>query len=263
VSETTFELGTDAAAGAANLVVAVADNKFFLAHRLATWGVGAPFLESSVACTAIAQEEAGHARVLYSLLEHFPRELAPVPLEREEDRERKYALSFLREPSTSWIRGVAALTLVDRALTAVLEACRDSSLVELRKRALRILGDEGFHRKYADGRVRELAASQVEAAGLEAELAALLPETLCWFGPAGEPGLELLVGAGVLSQRNEELRQAFLDSLGPVLERTGLRLPVERAAGGAWTYPELPWAEWDSLERRLTAPATTRATTSA
>ena len=91
----------------------VADNKYFLAHRLAGWGVGAPALESAVACTAIAQEEAGHARGLYSLLEDFPAELRPVPLEREDDRARKYAVSFLLEASDSWYRAVAATALMD------------------------------------------------------------------------------------------------------------------------------------------------------
>jgi ring-1,2-phenylacetyl-CoA epoxidase subunit PaaC len=243
----------EVAAGVSSVVVALADNKFLLAHRLATWGVGAPTLESSVACTAIAQEEAGHARVLYSLLESLPAEHRPLPLEREEDRERKYAMSFLREKSTSWVRGIAAFTLVDRALTTLLEACRDSSLSELRKRALRILGDEGFHQKYADGRVRELAESPTTRSALEAELTALLPEVLCWFGPDGEAGLELLVEAGVLSQRNEELRQSFLGDVGELAGRTGLTLPIEEKGDGTWAYPELPWSEWNSLERRLTA----------
>lgn len=253
--ETTFELETrpEVAAGASAVVVALADNKFFLAHRLAAWGVGAPALESSVACTAIAQEEAGHARVLYSLLESFPEGHRPLPLEREEDRKRKYAMSFLREDTASWVRGIAAFTLVDRALTTVLEACRESSISELRKRALRILDDEGFHEKYANGRVRELAESPAERGALEAEMAALLPEVLCWFGPEGEAGLELLVEAGVLAQRNEELRQSFLAGLGSLVEHTGLTLPIEKREDGTWAYPELPWSEWLSLERRLTA----------
>src|ERR671930_2438442 len=119
------ELSTELAQATANVVVALADNKYFLAHRLAAWGVGAPALEGAVACTAIAQEEAGHARGLYSLLEDFPRDVAPVALEREDDRERKYALSYLLEPTTSFIRGVAALTLADGACTVLVEAASD------------------------------------------------------------------------------------------------------------------------------------------
>jgi ring-1,2-phenylacetyl-CoA epoxidase subunit PaaA/ring-1,2-phenylacetyl-CoA epoxidase subunit PaaC len=238
-------------AALANLVVAVADNKYFLAHRLAGWGVGAPALESAVACTALAQEEAGHARGLYSLLEDFPAELRPVPLEREDDRARKYAVSFLLEQSDSWYRGVAALALMDLAMTTLLEACVDSSFAELRKRAVRILGDERFHVRYAEGRLRELGASPAEAAVLEDELAALLPETLCWFGPPKEPGLELLVAAGIVSRANDELRASFLNVLRGQTERAGLRLPE---------IGELPWERWSSLERRLeSAPAPTTA----
>lgn len=249
------ELAPELAQATANLVVALADNKYFLSHRLATWGVGAPTLESAVACTAIAQEEAGHARVLYSLLEDFPHDVAPLPLEREDDRERKYALSYLVEPTTSFVRGVAALTLADRACTLVIEAAAASSFEGLRKRAGRVLADEKFHQRYADGRIRELAGSPA----LERELAALLPETLCWFGPDGEPGVEMLVEAGIVSERNEDLRQTFLCRLASVTEPAGLELPIARNGDGAWTYPELPWSQWSSLERRLTAtPATAR-----
>jgi ring-1,2-phenylacetyl-CoA epoxidase subunit PaaA/ring-1,2-phenylacetyl-CoA epoxidase subunit PaaC len=222
-------------------VVSIADNKYFLAHRLAECGVGAPTLESAVACTAIAQEEAGHARGLYSLLEEFPPELAPVPLEREDDRERKYALSYLLEGG-SFARGVAALTLADRAFTVVLRAVEDSAFPGLRKRAARILSDESFHQRYANGRVRELADSPM----LRRELAALLPEVLCWFGPEDEEGLELLVDAGIVGRGNGELRRSFLAELGSVLDATGIDLPTDQ---------ELPWSRWNSLERRLTTSA--------
>ena len=256
MNEASFELASDAAAAAAavNVVVAIADNKYFLARRLAEWGVAAPALESAVACTAIAQEEAGHSRALYSLLEGFPSDVAPVALEREDDRERKYALAALRQPDGSFVRGIAALTLVDRALTTMLKACAGSSFAELRKRALRILGDEPFHQRYADGRVRELAGR----ADFEADLAALLPEVLCWFGPDGEDGLELLVERGVISMGNERLRQSFVDGLGELAGRTGVKLPIERA-DGRWHHSELPWAEWNKLERRLHIRETTKA----
>ena len=226
----------------ANLVVAVADNKYFLAHRLGRWGVGAPALESAVACTAIAQEEAGHARGLYSLLEDFPDELRPMPLERENDRPRKYAVSFLLDRNDSWYRGVAALALMDFAMTTLLEACSGSSFAELRKRADRILADEGFHQRYVEGRLRELGSSSPEAVIVEDELAALLPETLCWFGPPGEDGLELLVAAGVVAHDNEVLRERFLEGMRAQTQRAGLRLPETG---------ELPWERWSSLERRL------------
>ena len=156
-----------------------------------------------------------------------------------------------RVPTTSFVRGIAALTLADRALSVLLHAAEGSTFAGLRKRAVRILADERFHQRFADGRVRELADSPA----LQRDLAALLPETLCWFGPEGELGLDLLVDTEILTRRNEELRQEFLGSLGALVDKTGVELPIAGRAGD-WTYPELPWSEWSSLERRLpTSPA--------
>jgi 1,2-phenylacetyl-CoA epoxidase catalytic subunit len=231
----------------ANLVVAIADSKYFLSRRLAGWGVGAPALESAVACTAIAQEEAGHARGLYSLLGDFPSALRPVALERGDERDRKYTVSFLLEADDSWYRAVAALALMDLAMTTLLGACADSSVAELRKRANRILADEGFHQRFVEGRLRELGSSAPESLALENQLAALLPETLCWFGPPGEPGLELLVAAGIVADDNETLRERFLDGMRAQVQRAGLRPPETG---------ELPWERWSSLERRLTSEPT-------
>jgi len=136
-------------------------------------------------------------------------------------------------------------------MTTLLEACAGSTFPELRKRADRILGDERFHVQYVEGRLRELGASQAEAVALEDELAALLPETLCWFGPSGERGLELLVAAGLVARGNDELRERFMDVLRAQTERAGVRLPETG---------ELPWERWSGLERRLTgAPATASA----
>lgn len=245
-------------AALANLVVALADNKYFLGRRLSEWAVGAPALEAAVACAAIAQEELGHTRGLYSLLESLPAGERPRPLERDGDRERKYCLSYLLEPTGSWYDAVAILLLADTALTTLLEAARESSFDGLRRRAVRILDDEPFHRKYAKGRVRELAETP-ERELLRRRVDALLPETLCWFGPAGEPGVEALREAGILDRANEELRRAFLDAVAEVTGDAGLGPPAERAADGSWDYGELPWDRWSSLERRLEATATTAA----
>jgi len=243
----------------ANLTVVLADNKHFLGRRLAEWAVGAPGLESAVACAAVAQEELGHARGLYSLLDALDAPAAPAPLERESDRHEVYCVSYLAESSPSWYEAVASLVLIDRALTTLLEAAASSSHDGLRKRAARILADEPFHRKFADGRLKELARAG-DAAELERCLTDRLPETLCWFGPV-EPGdADTLVAAGILDRPNEALRQEFVAGLAAVAAEAGLRLPLEREEHGPWNVGELPWSRWNSVQRRLQAtPATTAA----
>jgi 1,2-phenylacetyl-CoA epoxidase catalytic subunit len=233
-----------------NLVLVLADNKYFLGRRLSEWCPGGPSLESSVACAAIAQEELGHARALYPLLDEMPVEDVPVPLQRGAERERKYTVSFLDRPLETWPQLVAAIALVDPALTTMFVALRDSRYEDLRNRARRIPGEEAFHRKYADGRVRDLTQTDGGRAALRECVDELLPEMLCWFGPEGERGVEELREQGLLSLGNEDLRQEYLDAVVPKLHEAGIRVGVERE-GDRWMYGELPWDRWNRLQRRL------------
>jgi 1,2-phenylacetyl-CoA epoxidase catalytic subunit len=252
---TTASSSLDAAL--ANLVVVLADNKYFLGRRLSESAIGAPTLESAVACAAIAQEELGHTRPLYSFLEQLPG--APVPLERDDDRERKYCLTLLRERFPSWPYAVASLFLVDAAVAIMLEGLERAGPDVLRRRAARIVADEPTHSKFAAGRVRELAGTPA-ASELEGCAASILPEILCWFGPPGETGLDVLKGAGLVELDNERLRQSFLTRVVPVLATGGLDVGIVwNAKSETWEYGRLPWETWNSLERRLEAAPGTSA----
>ncbi len=224
-----------------NLILVLADNKYFLGRRLSEWCPGGPSLESSVAAAALAQEELGHARALYPLLEDMPVTEAPGPLQRGNERERRYVVSFLDEPLPTWAHVVAALALVDPALTVMFKALRDCRFEDLRKRAARIPGEEEFHRKYADGRVRDLARTDGGRAALQARVDELAPEMLCWFGPDDEAGVSELKAEGLLAQDSAELRAAYLDDIGPALRDAGITLKTD----------DLPWDRWNQLQRRL------------
>jgi len=236
-------------AALANLVVVLADTKYFLGRRLSESAIGAPALESAVAAAAIAQEELGHTRPLYSFLEQLPG--APVPLERDGDRERKYCPTLLRRRFASWLDAVAALFLVDTAVTIMLEGLGESGPDVLRRRAGRIVADEPTHWKFAAGRIRELAATRA-APELARRTGELLPELLCWFGPPGEPGLDALREVGLVTLDNERLRQRFLARVMPVLSEAALDVGIPwNAERKIWEHGILPWESWNRLERRL------------
>ncbi|MEA2227538.1 MAG: hypothetical protein QOF04_1168 [Solirubrobacteraceae bacterium] len=224
-----------------NLILVLADNKYFLGRRLSEWCPGGPSLESAVAAAALAQEELGHARALYPLLEEMPVAEAPVPLQRGGERERKYVVSFLEDPLPTWPHVVAALALIDPALTVMFNALSDCRYDDLRKRARRIPSEESFHRKYADGRVRDLTRTEGGRREMQTRVDELLPEMLCWFGPSGERGVDELKREGLLNKDSDELRQAYLDDIGPVLGEGGIDLEVG----------DLPWDRWNQLQRRL------------
>jgi ring-1,2-phenylacetyl-CoA epoxidase subunit PaaC len=238
----------EALAALVNLLVVLADNKYWLGRHLSEWAVGAPSLEVALACAAIAQGELGQARVLYPLLEELPFPGPVDPLERE----RAYRVSLLDRPFPTWPHAVAALLLVDCAVTTMLEALVGGPYEALARRVPRMLEEEAFHWDFADGRVRELARLPGGPGQLQARMDEYLEELLCWFGPPGEHGVETLRGQGLLGRGNRELRQAYLDRVGPLLEEVGVRLPPERLED-----PRLPWERWNRLQRRLDpAPAT-------
>ncbi|MBV9945818.1 MAG: phenylacetate-CoA oxygenase subunit PaaI [Myxococcales bacterium] len=231
----------DALAALVNLVVVLADNKFFLGRRFSEWLSGGPSLESAVALAAIAQEELGHARALYPLLEEMPLVDTPGPLQRGAERERKYCLSCLGEPWEWWADVVAALILVDPALTILFRALEESGYDDLRQRAARVPSEEVFHRKYAEGRLRDLARTDQGRETLQRRIDWMLPEVLMWFGPSEEPGVAALKAEGLIKLDNDEMREAFQEDVFSILEENGLRVEVG----------ELPWKRWNSLQRRV------------
>src|SRR5947209_12186903 len=107
-----------------HLVENIADNKLLLGRRYAEWCTGAPALEAAVAAASMAQDEIGHARSLYPLLQ----DLAG----RSEQTEPESRTQFLHVPGLSgtfqsWTDFVAANLLIDSALTTLLESARASS----------------------------------------------------------------------------------------------------------------------------------------
>jgi 1,2-phenylacetyl-CoA epoxidase catalytic subunit len=247
-----------AAPAVVNLLLVLGDNKYWLGRHLSEWAVGSPSLEVGVACAAVAQGELGQARVLYPLLQELGFAGPVDPAERS----RAYRVSLLDRPFPTWPHAVAALLLVDTAVTVMLEALAGGGFVALARRVPRMLEEELFHRDFAEGRVAELAGLPGGRRQLQARVDQSLPELLCWFGRPGEQGVEALVGQGILGGDNRELRGRYLDRVGPVLEDAGVELRLRRdPASGRLDDGQLPWERWNHLQRRLEPPAAGSPTT--
>jgi ring-1,2-phenylacetyl-CoA epoxidase subunit PaaC len=242
-----------------NLIAVLADNKYYLGRALSEWAVGAPSLENAVGCAAIAQEELGHTRALYPLLEELPWAGAPTPMEHMgEERDRRYCLSFLDEVPQTWSQMVCGLLLVDAATLTLVESLHQSSYDKLARRIARIPAEERWHMEFAEGRVRELVGIPEGHSQLAAHIDRLLPEALCWFGPRDEPGVETLVEGRLLKWNSEQMRAAYLARICPLLFEVGFRVDATwDLATQTWTYEELPWERWNPLQRRLTTRVTT------
>jgi ring-1,2-phenylacetyl-CoA epoxidase subunit PaaC len=242
----------DALAALVNLIAVIGDNVYFLGRRVSEWADAGPLLESTAACAAITQDKLGQSRAIYPLLEDLPWPNPPTGLQGEVDRSRRYSVSFLDDPLPSWTNVVAALALVGPAVNTVLEAVEHSCYEALARRAHRILDEERLTSAYAESLVRQIAYEERGRKLFQERVDDLFPEMLCWFGPDGEEGIEALKAEDLIGMGNEEMRQRYLGKVVPLLQECGIEVPVEWSESERrWEYGELPWIEWNQLQRRL------------
>jgi phenylacetate-CoA oxygenase PaaI subunit len=243
-----------------DLLAALADNKYFLGRRYAEWCNGAPTLESSVAAAAMAQDELGHARAIYPLLQDFPQAREHLAEFEPETRTDFCNVAFLDQVFTGWADFVAANFLLDTALSVVFEFAQESRFESLRGRAKKVLQEEQVHALHGEGWSRRLARTGGLVRGtLEAALQRAWLETLCWFGPAADPRGKLLQEGGILSGGPEDLRQRWLQRVGPALVETDLAavFALRQESDGRWAQQTpFPWTTWDAARRRLQQEST-------
>src|SRR6266566_1262364 len=105
----------------------LADNKQAIGRRYAYWCNGAPALEAAVAAAAMTQDELGHARTLYPLLENFTQALADPRQNDPQTRTLHYHLAYLDNDFRGWSDFVATNFLLDSALTTFFESAQQST----------------------------------------------------------------------------------------------------------------------------------------
>jgi phenylacetate-CoA oxygenase PaaI subunit len=232
----------------------LADNKQVVGRRYAYWSNGAPSLEAAVAAAAMTQDELGHARTLYPLLEDFAQGRSDPAQVEPMTRTLRYHLSFLDTDFAGWSDFVATNFLLDTALTTFFESAQHSSYEPLRARARKIVQEEQLHFIHAQGWVRRLAkAGGAVRSALASSLEGLWDETLCWFGPPEDPSMRQLEREGIIDATPDELRSRYLQKIMPTLSGLEIGVPVSfNATSKKWEPAQtLPWAKWQARERRL------------
>jgi len=217
--EPTVALDAETGAAIRDLILVLADSKRLLGMRYAEWILGAPELEAGIACASMAQDEWGHARLLYSLLRDFGEDV--VMLEHGREPSAYFSMEALDRPAAEWTDLVALNAFADTALSLQLEALRGTSYAPVRQRVEKMLEEERFHAAHGEAWFRRVADSgDVARAALRASAERVLPGLLRWFGP-DSPRAAGLVRQRVVDAAGSELRQRFIAAVQPLLERVG------------------------------------------
>jgi phenylacetate-CoA oxygenase PaaI subunit len=209
-------------------VLALADTKRILGIRYSDWLLGAPSIEDGIACSGMAQDEWGHARLLYALFKEWDED--PTPIEQDREAEGWANAPALDRPLAEWSDLIAVMYVVDGALSVALEALGEGDFAAAAGRTSKMLDEERYHADLAGAWFRRLGAGTEEGRSmLRGAVERILPSTIAWLAPEDDVHAEL-AGAG-LDADAATLRARLETSLWPGLSAIGVALPAAETDG--------------------------------
>ncbi len=204
------------------LLYRLADDEFVLAERYTEWQVRAPTLESDLALSNVAQDELGHARLWYDLLEDFGHTESGLTWERPPGEWHHATLAELPFEEGDWADAVVRHYLYDVAEAIRLDALEESAYGRIRDRVPKIRDEEEYHRNHARAWVERLAESDDSRERVQAAVDRLLPYALTLFAPTDPAIEERIDELGLRTASLQEMREEFLDTVDPFFESLGL-----------------------------------------
>lgn len=212
-------------------LLSLADSKRLLGIRYSDWLLGAPSLEMGIAASSMAQDEWGHARLLYAMLRDVG--LDPTAVEHQRRDDEYCSMDSLDHPFPDWAAFVVAVVLLDGALAVALEALEEGSYAPARGRIGKMLEEEAFHRDLGVAWFRRIAGGNQEAreALREAAHHMIAPAIAC-LAPDDRAG-KAMATAGILPDA-ALLRSRYSERVAPLLELVGVQLPSEVPLPDGW-----------------------------
>jgi ring-1,2-phenylacetyl-CoA epoxidase subunit PaaC len=214
------------------LLLACADDELILGHRHAEWTGFAPDIESDVAMSSIAQEELGHARVLYEQIAALDGTSADrLAFGRAPDAFRNAVL--VERPNGDWAFSIVRAWLYDHADTVRLQALAASPLGGFASLARTLLREEKYHVLFSDAWLERLAKGGEEAgARVQRALDAAWPDALGLF--EATPDADHLAAVRALAAGTAAQQSRWEAAVRPRLGALGLIAPegAGATAGG-------------------------------
>lgn len=191
------------------LLLGVADDDFVVGQRLAEWVTIGPTLEEDNALSSMAQDEMGHARLWYELMEDAG-DVDDLGYNRPPDERLNSTL--VEQPHEDFADTIVVNFLYDEAEKRFLEALRDGSVEVISERARQALDEEPFHREHADQWLERLVSTDEARSRLERAFADSLPRAADLF--AFDASVESsALDAGVLARPFAELEREWYNAV--------------------------------------------------
>ena len=222
------------------------------------WIMRAPTIHRKLALTAKIQDEAGHAELLYRLVEDLGKPRSAC-LDDLVAGKGKFHNTF-HYNTKSWADVGMIAWLVDAAAIVSQHALRDSSYAPYARTMQKICWEESFHMMHGrDIIITMMNGTEQQRAMAQDALNRWWPTLMVFHGPDTPREKDRDLQWGIKAKTNEELRQEFLNTQVPRLREVGLVIPDPELRydeeKGRWVYSEPQWADLRAISRNQ-GPAT-------
>ncbi|MFC4246074.1 1,2-phenylacetyl-CoA epoxidase subunit PaaC [Natribaculum luteum] len=201
------DLSTDDRTDVLEFLLALADDDFVAGHRYTDWTAVGPTLEEDNAISSMAQDELGHARLWYDLIEQYRGDdTDDLALNRPAEERRNSVL--LEVDHEDFAYAIAHNYLYDTAEKRLLETLLDGEVDALADRAEQILEEETYHREHAEAWLDRLVATEEGRDRLESAFRDALPRAADVFA-FDDRRVTRLMDAEILAESPASLRQEW------------------------------------------------------
>ena len=214
-----------------SLLFRLADDEFVHAERLTEWQIFAPTLESDLSLANIAQDEFGHARLWYDLLQELGYTEAECIWERPPGEWTHSTLVERPFNEGDWADAVVRNYFYDVAERIRLEAVVDTSYAPLADRVGKALDEESYHREHAANWLERLTPDADARERTQDAVDDLFGPALTLFAP-GEYE-DKIMDHGFRTERVDTMWTEWLDTVTPFLSSLDLDVPDADAVGAA------------------------------
>ncbi|MDZ7700721.1 MAG: 1,2-phenylacetyl-CoA epoxidase subunit PaaC [Halobacteriales archaeon] len=217
------ELADDEREAVAALLFRLADDEFVMGDRYTDWQVRSPTLESDLALSNIAQDEIGHARLWYDLLEDFGHTEADLIWTRPADDFTHATLCELPFDEGDWADVIVRSYLYDAAEAVRLESLIGSSYPRIRDRVEKVIDEEDYHVNHGRRWLERLVEGEDGRGRVQAALDRLYPHALTLFAPGEHEGR--IDELGLRTDTLDAQREAWAETTTRFLESLDLAVP--------------------------------------
>lgn len=221
--ETVNDLDAKTRAATVDLLYRMADDEIVIGHRNSEWTGLGPILEEDIAFSSMAQDEMGHAQVLYQML-HDLGEADPDTLAFGRKAPQYCCATLVALPKGDYAFSIVRQFLYDVADDVRLAALTAGTLKPLAELARKLRTEEKYHLMHGRSWMLRLGNATPESnERMQRALNEAYPHALGLFEPTDAD--ETLVQAGILPHEHE-LRRQWESAVAPVLANAGLAVPA-------------------------------------